>query len=51
VALSNLDAAVFSVLVQSKLLCTAIFAVFLMGMKLRKAQVYLFICLLACFLV
>mmetsp|Transcript_29831 Transcript_29831/g.54053 ORF Transcript_29831/g.54053 Transcript_29831/m.54053 type:complete len:283 (+) Transcript_29831:2-850(+) len=39
VALSNLDAAVFSVLVQSKLVCTAIFAVLLMGMKLRKAQV------------
>mmetsp|Transcript_7959 Transcript_7959/g.18173 ORF Transcript_7959/g.18173 Transcript_7959/m.18173 type:complete len:373 (-) Transcript_7959:371-1489(-) len=39
VALSNLDAAVFSVLVQSKLLCTALFAVVLMGMKLRKAQV------------
>lgn len=39
VALSNLDAAVFSVLVQSKLLCTAVFAVALMGRKLRKAQV------------
>ena len=39
VALSNLDAAVFSVLVQSKLLCTAIFAVILMRRRLRKAQV------------
>ena len=39
VALSNIDAAVFSVLVQSKLLCTAVFAVVLTGRKLRKAQV------------
>lgn len=39
VALSNLDAAIFSVLVQSKLLFTAVFAVVLMGRKLRKAQV------------
>ena len=39
IALSNLDAAIFSVLVQSKLLFTAIFAVVLMGRKLRKAQV------------
>ena len=39
VALSNLDAAIFSVLVQSKLLSTAIFAVVLLGRKLRKAQV------------
>jgi UDP-sugar transporter A1/2/3 len=39
IALSNLDAAIFSVLVQSKLIFTAVFAVFLMGRKLRKAQV------------
>mmetsp|Transcript_28506 Transcript_28506/g.36882 ORF Transcript_28506/g.36882 Transcript_28506/m.36882 type:complete len:224 (+) Transcript_28506:97-768(+) len=39
VALSNLDASIFSVLVQSKMLCTAVFATTLMGVKLRKAQV------------
>jgi len=38
VALSNLDASAFSVLVQTKLLATAIFAVFLMGRKLNRAQ-------------
>jgi len=39
VALSNLDASIFSVLVQTKLLCTAVFAVVIMRAKLRKAQV------------
>jgi len=38
VALSNLDASAFSVLVQTKLLATAIFAVVLMGRKLNRAQ-------------
>ena len=39
VALRNLNAAVFSVLVQTKLFATAICAVLLMGKTLRKAQV------------
>ena len=39
IALSNLNAALFSVLVQTKLLTTAIFSAALMGKKLRKAQV------------
>lgn len=39
VALRNLNAALFSVLVQTKLLTTAIFSAVLMGKKLRKAQV------------
>ncbi|GMI43049.1 hypothetical protein TrCOL_g2448 [Triparma columacea] len=38
VALSNIDASAFSVLVQTKLLATAIFAVVLMGRKLNRAQ-------------
>ena len=38
VALSNIDASAFSVLVQTKLLATAVFAVFLMGRKLNRAQ-------------
>lgn len=38
VALKNLDASIFSVLVQTKLLATAIFAVVLMGRKLSRAQ-------------
>jgi len=39
IALANIDASVFSVLVQSKLIMTAIFAVILLGKKLRKVQV------------
>ena len=39
VALGNLNAAVFAVLVQTKLFTTAICAVLLMGKSLRKAQV------------
>jgi len=39
VALANLDAAIFSVLVQTKLLTTATFSVSLLGKKLRKSQV------------
>lgn len=39
VALANIDAAVFSVLVQTKLLATASFAVIIMRKKIRKAQV------------
>lgn len=39
VALSNLDAALFSVLVQTKLCTTAIFSVLLLRRKMRKAQV------------
>jgi len=39
VALRNLNPALFSVLVQTKLLTTAIFSAALMGKKLRKAQV------------
>ena len=39
IALANIDASVFSVLVQSKLIMTAMFAVILLGKKLRKAQV------------
>lgn len=39
VALRNLNAALFSVLVQTKLLTTAIFSAALMGKKLRRAQV------------
>ncbi len=39
VALSNIDAAIFSVVVQTKLLATAIFAVIIVGKKLKKAQV------------
>lgn len=39
VALSNIDAAFFSVLVQTKLLTTALFSVFLLRRKLRKIQV------------
>ena len=39
IALRNLNAALFSVLVQTKLLTTAIFSASLMGKKLRKAQV------------
>jgi len=39
VALANIDVALFSVLVQSKLLFTALFAVLLLRKKLRKAQV------------
>ena len=38
VALSNLDASVFSVLVQSKLLMTALFSTILLKKKLRKSQ-------------
>lgn len=45
VALANIDASVFSVLVQSKLIMTALFAVGLLGKKLRKSQV-LSLCLL-----
>eukprot|EP00978_Attheya_sp_CCMP212_P007284 scaffold16947_cov43-Attheya_sp.AAC.1 len=39
VALENIDASVFSVLVQTKLLATASFAVFLMGKTIKKVQV------------
>ena len=39
VAMANLDAAMFSVLVQSKLVFTATFAAALLGKKLRKLQV------------
>ena len=39
IALRNLNAALFSVLVQTKLLTTAIFSAALMGKKLRRAQV------------
>ena len=39
VALKNLDPALFAVLVQSKLLTTAIFRASLMGMRLRRSQV------------
>jgi len=39
VALENIDASVFSVLVQTKLLATASFAVFLMGKTIKKIQV------------
>ena len=39
IALANIDASAFSVLVQSKLVMTALFAVVLLGKKLRKAQV------------
>lgn len=45
VALSNLDAAMFSVLVQTKLLTTALFSFFLLGKNMRKAQV-ISLCLL-----
>ena len=38
VALSNIDAAVFSVVVQSKLLATASFAVLILGKKIRQVQ-------------
>jgi UDP-sugar transporter A1/2/3 len=38
VALSNIDASVFSVLVQSKLIMTALFSTILLRKKLRKAQ-------------
>ena len=38
IALSNIDASVFSVLVQSKLIMTAIFSTILLRTKLRKAQ-------------
>lgn len=39
VALKNLNAAIFSVIVQTKLLTTALFSATLLGRKLRKAQV------------
>eukprot|EP00538_Stauroneis_constricta_P006697 CAMPEP_0119552212 /NCGR_PEP_ID=MMETSP1352-20130426/5273_1 /TAXON_ID=265584 /ORGANISM="Stauroneis constricta, Strain CCMP1120" /LENGTH=411 /DNA_ID=CAMNT_0007598407 /DNA_START=71 /DNA_END=1306 /DNA_ORIENTATION=- len=39
VALANLDAAMFSVLVQTKLLCTAIFAAIVLRKKLKYIQV------------
>ncbi|KAJ1445315.1 nucleotide-sugar transporter-domain-containing protein [Pelagophyceae sp. CCMP2097] len=39
IALRNLDAAIFSIIVQTKLLTTALFSAVLMGKKLRKAQV------------
>jgi UDP-sugar transporter A1/2/3 len=39
IALENIDASVFSVLVQTKLLATASFAVFLMGKTIKKVQV------------
>ncbi|KAJ8600918.1 hypothetical protein CTAYLR_005071 [Chrysophaeum taylorii] len=39
VALKNLNAAIFSVIVQTKLLTTAVFSAAIMGRKLRKAQV------------
>lgn len=39
VAMANLDAAMFSVLVQSKLVFTATFAAVLLGKRLRKLQV------------
>jgi len=39
VALRNLNAAIFSVIVQTKLLTTALFSAALLGKKLRKAQV------------
>lgn len=38
VALSNIDASVFSVLVQSKLIMTALFSALLLGKKLKKTQ-------------
>lgn len=39
IALANLDAAVFSVLVQTKLLCTAVCAALVLNKKLRYVQV------------
>lgn len=39
IALKNLNAAIFSVIVQSKLLTTAVFSATLLGKKLRRAQV------------
>lgn len=39
IALKNLNAAIFSVIVQTKLLTTAIFSASLLGRKLRKSQV------------
>jgi len=38
VALSNIDAAIFSVLVQTKLLATACCAVFILGKRIKKVQ-------------
>jgi len=39
VALSNIDASIFSVVVQSKLIMTAIFSTIILGKKLKKVQV------------
>lgn len=47
IALANIDAAVFSVLVQSKLLATATFAVVLLRKKIKKVQLISLILLTA----